>query len=79
MALLIKESGILKINSTSTKTSLLLSTKIKKEIFEKILTLVTNEPNNYSISKDNKFISNINESSNTKRREMVFNLLNEII
>ena len=79
MALLIKESGILKINSTSTKTSFLLSTKIKKEIFEKILTLVTNEPNNYSISKDNKFISNINESSNTKRREMVFNLLNEII
>ena len=71
--------GILKINSTSNKTSLLLSTKIKKEIFERILALVTNEPNNYSINKDNKFIINKEEGDHVKRREMVFSLLNEII
>ena len=79
LSLLIKNSGILKINSTSNKTSLLLSTKIKKEIFERILALVTNEPNNYSINKDNKFIINKEEGDHVKRREMVFSLLNEII
>lgn len=79
ISLLIKETGILKITSSSVKTSLLLSTKIKKDIFDRILTLVTKEPNNYSINKDNKFIVDKEESSITKRRKMVFNLINEII
>ena len=79
ISLLIKETGILKITSSSVKTSLLLSTKVKKDIFDRILTLVTKEPNNYSINKDNKFIIDKEESCITKRRNMVFNLINEII
>ena len=79
ISLLINETGILKITSSSVKTSLLLSTKIKKDIFDRILTLVTKEPNNYSINKDNKFIIDKEESCITKRRNMVFNLINEII
>ena len=57
----------------------MLSTKVKKDIFDRILTLVTKEPNNYSINKDNKFIIDKEESCITKLRNMVFNLINEII
>jgi hypothetical protein len=56
-----------------------LSTDIKKEVFERILTLVTNKPNIYSINKDNKFVINVEENIASVRRRKITELINEII
>ena len=56
-----------------------MSANINKSIFEKILTLVTNEPNIYSINKENKFLINLREDDSSERRKTVTRLLNEII
>jgi transcription-repair coupling factor (superfamily II helicase) len=79
LLVMIKNTGVINIKSNSTKTSLLISANINKSIFEKILTLITNEPNIYSINKDNKFIINLNEDDSSARRKTVIKLLNEII
>lgn len=79
LGVLIKNSGITKISSNNNKTSLVLSTDIKKEVFERILTLVTNKPNIYSINKDNKFVINIEENIALIRRRKITELINEII
>ena len=79
LGILIKNSGITKISSNNNKTSLVLSTDIKKEVFERILTLVTNKPNIYSINKDNKFVINIKENIASVRRRKTTELINEII
>ena len=79
LLVMIKNTGVINIKSNSTKTSLLISANINKSIFEKILTLITNEPNIYSINKDNKFVINLNEDDSSARRKAVIKLLNEII
>ena len=79
LGILIKNSGITKISSNNNKTSFMLSTNIKKEVFERILTLVTNKPNIYSINKDNKFVINIKENIASVRRRKTTELINEII
>ena len=79
LLVMIKNTGVINIKSNSTKTSLLISANINKSIFEKILTLITNEPNIYSINKDNKFVINLNEDDSSARRKTVIKLLNEII
>ena len=79
LLVMIKNTGIINIKSSSTKTSFLISANIEKSIFEKILTLVTNAPNIYSINKENKFIINLNEDDSSVRRKTVIRLLNEII
>ncbi len=77
--LMIKNTGITKISSNSSNTSLLLSTSVKKDIFEKLLALLTNDPVNYSINKDNKFNINLIEDDALARRIFVKKLINEII
>ena len=77
--LMIKNTGIAKIASNSSNTSLLLSTSIKKNIFEKLLTLLTENPSKYSINKDNKFNINLIEEDSLKRRVFVKRLINEIV
>jgi len=79
LLVMIKNTGVINIKSNSTKTSLLMSANINKSIFEKILTLVTNEPNIYSINKENKFLINLKEDDSSERRKTVTRLLNEII
>ena len=79
LAINIKNSGILKINSNKIKTSLLLSSNLNKGVFDKILTLVTKEPNIYNINKENKLIINLNESNALNRRNKITNLINEIL
>ncbi|MDC0466717.1 transcription-repair coupling factor [Gammaproteobacteria bacterium] len=79
LAINIKNSGILKINSSKIKTSLLLSSNLNKGVFDKILTLVTKEPNIYNINKENKLIINLNESNALNRRNKITNLINEIL
>ena len=79
LLVMIKNTGVINIKSNSAKTSFLMSANINKSIFEKILTLVTNEPNIYSINKENKFIINLNENDSSMRRKTVISLLNEII
>ena len=79
LAINIKNSGILKINSSKIKTSLLLSSNLNKGVFDKILTLVTKEPNIYNINKENKLIINLNESNALSRRNKITNLINEIL
>ena len=79
LLVMIKNTGVINIKSNSTKTSLLMSASINKSVFEKILTLVTNEPNIYSINKENKFIVNLNEDDSSERRKTVIRILNEII
>ena len=76
---MIKNTGVINIKSNSSKTSLLMSASINKSVFEKILTLVTNEPNIYSINKENKFVINLKEEDSTERRKTITRLLNEII
>jgi transcription-repair coupling factor (superfamily II helicase) len=77
--LMIKNTGITKISSNSSNTSLLLSTSVKKDIFEKLLALLTNDPFKYSINKDNKFNINLIEDDALARRIFVKKLINEII
>ena len=77
--LMIKNTGISKISSNSSNTSLLLSTSVKKDIFEKLLTLLTENPSKYSINKDNKFNINLIEEDALKRRVFVKRLINEIV
>jgi len=77
--LMIKNTGITKISSTSSNTSLLLSTSVKKDIFEKLLVLLTENPSKYSINKDNKFNINLIEEDALKRRVFVKKLINEIV
>jgi transcription-repair coupling factor (superfamily II helicase) len=77
--LMIKNTGITKISSNSSNTSLLLSTSVKKDIFEKLLALLTNDPVKYSINKDNKFNINLIEDDALARRIFVKKLINEII
>ncbi len=79
IALAIKDSGVLKISSNDKKSSLLLSSNIKKDVFERILTLITNKPNIYSINKDNKLIINLEESNAAIRRSNIKNLIDEVI
>ena len=79
LLVMIKNTGVINIKSNSTKTSLLMSASINKSVFEKILTLVTNEPNIYSINKENKFVINLKEEDSTERRKTITRLLNEII
>ena len=79
LLVMIKNTGVINIKSNSAKTSLLMSSNINKSIFEKILTLVTNEPNIYSINKENKFVINLKDDDSSVRRKTVTRLLNEII
>jgi transcription-repair coupling factor (superfamily II helicase) len=79
IALAIKDSGVLKISSNDKKSSLLLSSNIKKDVFERILTLITNKPNIYSINKDNKLIINLEEPHAANRRAKIKSLIDEII
>ena len=79
IALIIKNSGILKISSNDRKSSLLLSSNIKKDVFDRILTLITNKPNIYSINKDNKLIINLEEPHAANRRAKIKSLIDEII
>jgi len=79
LTIVIKKSGIIKINSTSRKTSFLLSTKIDKNIFDKIMSLVMQEPDIYKINSENKLIYNLDEPSAQIRRNKVVKLVNEII
>ena len=79
LSIIIKNSGIIKINSNAYKTSLLLSAKIDKGVFDNILTLITKEPNIYNINKENKLIINLNESNAFNRRNKITNLINEIL
>jgi transcription-repair coupling factor (superfamily II helicase) len=79
LAIIIQSSGIIKINSNAYKTSLLLSAKIDKGVFDNILTLITKEPNIYSINNENKLIINLEEPSASSRRNKIANLVNDIL
>ena len=79
IGLLINSRGIKKVSSNENKTSLLLSPSIKKYVFDNILTLITNEPNIYSINKDNRFIIDMIEPVPANRRRIISKLLNDII
>ncbi|MBL6604367.1 MAG: DEAD/DEAH box helicase, partial [Cryomorphaceae bacterium] len=78
LSIMIKKTGIIKINSSEKKTSILLSTNVSKSVFNNILTLVTNQPNIYNINKDNKLIINLDESNTSQRRDIIIKLVNEI-
>ena len=56
-----------------------MSPNIKKYVFDNILTLITNEPNIYSINKDNRFIIDMIEPLPANRRRIISKLLNDII
>ena len=75
---MIKKTGIIKINSNEKKTSILLSTNVSKSVFNNILTLVTNQPNIYSINKENKLIINLDKPNTSERRDIIIKLVNEI-
>ena len=79
IGLLINSRGIKKVSSNENKTSLMLSPSIKKYVFDNILTLITNEPNIYSINKDNRFIIDMIEPVPANRRRIISKLLNDII
>jgi transcription-repair coupling factor (superfamily II helicase) len=79
LSIIIKNSGIIKINSNAYKTSLLLSAKIDKGVFDNILTLITKKPNIYSINNENKLIINLEEPSASSRRNKIANLVNDIL
>jgi len=79
LAIIIQSSGIIKINSNAYKTSFLLSAKIDKGVFDNILTLITKEPNIYSINNENKLIINLEEPSASSRRNKIANLVNDIL
>jgi transcription-repair coupling factor (superfamily II helicase) len=78
LSIMIKKTGIIKINSNEKKTSILLSTNVSKSVFNNILTLVTNQPNIYSINKENKLIINLDKPNTSERRDIIIKLVNEI-
>ena len=78
LSIMIKKTGIIKINSSEKKTSILLSTNVSKSVFNNILTLVTNQPNIYNINKDNKLIINLDKPNTSERRDIIIKLVNEI-
>ena len=78
LSIMIKKTGIIKINSSEKKTSILLSTNVSKSVFNNILTLVTNQPNIYSINKENKLIINLDKPNTSERRDIIIKLVNEI-
>ena len=74
----INGSGIESIKSSEKKTTISLSKRINNKLFKKIIDL-TNNDQNYSISKDNKLIYTHNKFELIDRRKIVHNLLNEIL
>jgi hypothetical protein len=75
---MIRNTGIINIKSNANKTSILLSSSIRKKVFDKILTMLKISPNIYSINQENKFIIEMNENDTSVRRNAIMNLINEI-
>ena len=78
LLVMIRNTGIINIKSNANKTSILLSSSIRKKVFDKILTMLQIGPNIYSINQENKFIIEMNENNTSVRRNAIMNLINEI-
>ena len=78
LLVMIRNTGIINIKSNANKTSILLSSSIRKKVFDKILTMLQISPNIYSINQENKFIIEMNENDTSVRRNAIMNLINEI-
>ena len=75
---MIRNTGIINIKSNANRTLILLSSSIRKKVFDKILSMLQISPNIYSINQENKFIIEMNENDNSVRRNAIMNLINEI-
>jgi transcription-repair coupling factor (superfamily II helicase) len=78
LLVMIRNSGIISIKSNTNRTSILLSSSIRKKVFDKILTMIQINPTIYSINQENKFLIEINEKDTSIRRNTIMNLINEI-
>ena len=75
---MIRNTGIINIKSNANRTLILLSSSIRKKVFDKILSMLQISPNIYSINQENKFIIEMNEDDTSVRRNVIMNLINEI-
>ena len=75
---MIRNTGIINIKSNANRTLILLSSSIRKKVFDKILSMLQISPNIYSINQENKFIIEMNENDTSVRRNAIMNLINEI-
>ena len=75
---MIRNTGIINIKSNANRTLILLSSSIRKKVFDKILNMLQISPNIYSINQENKFIIEMNEDDTSIRRNEIMNLINEI-
>jgi transcription-repair coupling factor (superfamily II helicase) len=78
LLVMIRNTGIISIKSNTNRTSILLSSSIRKKVFDKILTMIQINPTIYSINQENKFLIEINEKDTSIRRNTIMNLINEI-
>ena len=72
-------TGIKSIKSNEKNTNFYLSNSINDKVFKKFITLASQEPDKYSINKENKFVYKCNELKSNERRKNVNLLLDEVI
>ena len=75
---MIRNTGIINIKSNANRTLILLSSSIRKKVFDKILSMLQISPSIYSINQENKLIIEMNENDTSVRRNAIMNLINEI-
>jgi transcription-repair coupling factor (superfamily II helicase) len=78
LLVMIRNTGIISIKSNTNRTSILLSSSIRKKVFDKILTMLQINSTIYSINQENKFLIEMNEKDTSIRRNTIMNLINEI-
>ena len=79
ISLRIFQTGIKSIKSNPINTNFKLSDKLKDSVLSKLLKLISNNNNLYSINKENKFVYKNNEIDSEVRRKNVNLLLDEIL
>jgi transcription-repair coupling factor (superfamily II helicase) len=79
ISLRIANSGIKSIKSNEKNTNFYLSNNINDKVFKKFISLASQEPDKYSINKENKFVYKCNELKSNERRKNVNLLLDEVI
>ena len=79
ISLRIANTGIKSIKSNEKNTNFYLSNNINDKVFKKFITLASQEPDKYSIDKENKFVYKCNHLKSNERRKNVNLLLDEVI
>ena len=79
ISLRIVNTGIKSIKSNEKNTNFYLSNNINDKVFKKFITLASQEPDKYSINKENKFVYKCNQLKSNERRKNVNLLLDEVI